>query len=130
MKLYLIAVSVCLKGIPTIYNVHNENLSDDLKDQYFFFFLSQCSSGYSMFCILKLTILMFISKMSPFPILRVFDGIFIFFPNFNRTFCKQTEDPDAVSYLGLHCLLLSHRKDARLMWVVKLMDKKVILILC
>ena len=49
---------------------------------------------------------------------------FLFFPNFNRTFCKLTEIPDVVSYLGLHFLLLSHRKDARLIWLVKLMDKK------
>ena len=83
-----------------------------------------------MFCILKSTVPMFISRMSPFPILRLLGGIFIFFSNFNRTFCKQTEDPDAVSYLGLHCLLLSHKKDARLIWVVKLMVKKVILFLC
>ena len=40
--------------------------------------------------------------------------IFIFYSNFNRTFCKQTvEIPDP----GLHCLHLSHKKDARLIWV-------------
>ena len=58
-----------------------------------------------MFCMLKSTVSIFISRMSPFPILRVLGGIFFFSPNFSRAFCKQTEDPDVVSYLGLHCLL-------------------------
>ena len=44
---------------------------------------------------------------------------FFFSPNFNRTFCKQIEDPDhtlhnTVSDLGLSCLPMSHKKDARL----------------
>ena len=40
-------------------------------------------------------------------ILRVVGGIFHFYSNFNRTFCKQTMDI-------LHCLPISHKKDARL----------------
>ena len=59
------------------------------------------------------------SKTSTFPILGVLGGIFFFFPNFNRTFCKQ--DPDHTAYvvsdLGLHCLPMSHKKDARIIWV-------------
>ena len=49
-------------------------------------------------------------------------AIFHFHPNFDRIFCKQkSEDPDqtprsAASDLGLHCLPMSHKKDARLIW--------------
>ena len=47
---------------------------------------------------------------------------FIFFPNFDRIFCKKTGDPDqtprtVASDLGLHCSPMSHKKDARLIWV-------------
>ena len=70
-----------------------------------------------------------ISRTSPFPILGgstswVF--FFHFFPNFNRTFCKHTVkilirhwtmQCLAVFDLGLHCLPMSHKKDARLKWV-------------
>ena len=45
-------------------------------------------------------------------------GIFHFYSNFKRTFCKQTV---AASDLGLHFLPMSHKKDARLIWV-KVMD--------
>ena len=52
-----------------------------------------------------------ISRMSVFQMLGVLDGIFHFIQNYNRTFCKQTVD------LGLCCLPMSHKKDARLTWV-------------
>ena len=44
---------------------------------------------------------------------------------FNRTFCKQLGDPDqtpgsAASGLGLYYLPMSHKKDARLIWVKSL----------
>ena len=50
----------------------------------------------------------------PISMLRLLGGIFHFDLNFNRTFCKQTVEilftgPD----LGLHCLPMSHTKDAR-----------------
>ena len=35
-----------------------------------------------------------ISRMNPMPILVMMGGIYFLFPNFNRTFCKQTEYPD------------------------------------
>ena len=41
-------------------------------------------------------------------ILRVFECNFSFLPNFNFAFSKQT----MVSDLGLHCLPVSHKKDA------------------
>ena len=63
-----------------------------------------------------------ISRTAPFPILGVLGGIFHFYSNFDRTFCKQTCSGDtdqtphsAVSDLGLHCLPVSHKKDARLL---------------
>ena len=42
--------------------------------------------------------------------------------NLNRTFCKETVDPDqtprsAASDLGLYCLHISHKKGARFMRV-------------
>ena len=55
---------------------------------------------------------------SPLPTLGLPDGIFKFYPNCNRTFCKQTlETQNMASDLGLHCLYMSHKKDARLIWV-------------
>ena len=48
---------------------------------------------------------------------------FIFFSNFNRKFCKQTVETlirrrvSAASDLGLHCLPMSHKKEARLNWL-------------
>ena len=36
-----------------------------------------------------------------------------YFSNSNRTFCKHS----AVSDLDLHCLPMSHEKEARLKWV-------------
>ena len=56
----------------------------------------------------------------PISVLRVVGRYFHFYSNFNRTFCKQTNgDPDktprsAASYLGLHCLPMSHQKDVTL----------------
>ena len=63
--------------------------------------------------------------MSPFLILGMLGGIFCFCSNFNRKFCKQRVETlitdqmptCAVSDLGLHCLLMSHKKDVRLIWV-------------
>ena len=41
--------------------------------------------------------------------------IFHFYSNFERTFYKQTvETLIAASGLGLHCFLMSHKKEARL----------------
>ena len=62
--------------------------------------------------------------MNPFPFEGLLGGIFYFYSNFNRTFCQQSVDPDqtphsAVSDLGLHCLPMSHKKDARLIILVK-----------
>ena len=54
-----------------------------------------------------------INWSSPFPILGVLGGIFFLNLNFNRKFCKRY----AVSDQVLHCLLMSHKKDARLIWV-------------
>ena len=46
---------------------------------------------------------------------------FVFCPDFDRIFCKQTVETlisvFAASELGLHCLLMSHKKDARLICV-------------
>ena len=47
-------------------------------------------------------------------------GIFHFYSNSNRTFCKQTVETlisFAVSDSGLRCLPLSHKKEARLIKV-------------
>ena len=59
-----------------------------------------------------------ISRMSPLQILGVLGGIFHFYSNFNRIFCKQTVETDqtprsTASDLGLHCLPMSHKKDAK-----------------
>ena len=67
-----------------------------------------------------------INWTSPFPFLGLFGGIFI--QILKRNFCKQTyENPDqtlpfALSDLVLHCLPISHKKDARL--IKKLMVNK------
>ena len=49
-------------------------------------------------------------------------GVFNVNSNSNRTFCKQKGDPDqmlhfAASDLGLHCLPVSQKRDARLIKV-------------
>ena len=67
---------------------------------------------------------------SPFPILGKFGGIFYFYSNFKRNFCKQTVENlircRVLRHLiwFLHCLPMSHKKDARLIWVNLLMFKK------
>ena len=58
----------------------------------------------------------YISWMSPFPILGMLGGIFHSLSNFNRTFCKQIVVTLA-SDLGLHCLPMTHKKDAMLIRV-------------
>ena len=50
--------------------------------------------------------------------LGLFGGIFHFYSNFDRTFCKETvENLIAASDPVLHCLPMSHKKDTRLIWV-------------
>ena len=46
-------------------------------------------------------------------------GIFHFYLNFDRTFYKQTVKTlrSLASDLDLHCLPMSHKKDAMLIWV-------------
>ena len=51
-----------------------------------------------------------INWRSPFPILGLLGGIFHFYSNFKRNFCKRTVE-------NLHCLPMSHKKDDRLIWV-------------
>ena len=53
------------------------------------------------------------NRMSLFQILGVLGGIFHFYSKVHRIFCKQTLEAD----LGLHCSPMSHKKDARLIWV-------------
>ena len=58
--------------------------------------------------------------MCPFPILGVLGGIVGFCPSSNSTSCKQTVESlirqNAASGLGLHCLPMSHKKNARLIY--------------
>ena len=63
--------------------------------------------------------------MSPFPILGLLGGIFHFYSNFKRNLIMlaNSREPDqtphfAVFDLVLHCLPMSHKKDARLIWVI------------
>ena len=59
-----------------------------------------------------------IIRTSPFPVLGVSGGIFHFYSNFNRLFCKQiVETLIRHRDLGLNCLSASHKKDARFIWV-------------
>ena len=54
-----------------------------------------------------------INWTGPFP--GLLSGIFHFYSNFKRAFCKQTvETQNVASDLGLHCLRTSHKKEARL----------------
>ena len=61
-----------------------------------------------------------INWASPFPFQGLFGGIFHFYSFFKRNFCKQTVENligrrvFAASYLVLHCLPMSHKKDAGL----------------
>ena len=69
-------------------------------------------------CLVDFSIL--INWTSPFPILGVSVFFFQFYSISNRYSC--TEDPDqtphsAASDLGLHCLPMSPKWDARLIWV-------------
>ena len=64
----------------------------------------------------------FINWTSPFLILGLMGGVFNVYSNSNRTFCKQTGDPDQMlhfeaSDLGLHCLPVFQKRDARLIIV-------------
>ena len=52
---------------------------------------------------------------SPFPILGLLDGI-QFYSNFKRNYCKQTVE-NLIRRRILHCLPMSNKKDARLIWV-------------
>ena len=66
----------------------------------------------------------FINWTSPFPFLGLLGVICLFFFNskFKRNICKETMEnlirfTFAASGLVLHCLPMSHKKDARLIWV-------------
>ena len=59
----------------------------------------------------------YINWMSPFPNLGLLGGIVHFYSNYKRNFCKQTVESLAASDLVLHCLPVSHKKDASLIWV-------------
>ena len=63
-----------------------------------------------------------IDRMSIFQILGVLGGIFHFIQKFiEHSVSKQWVPgqtlPSAAADLGLHCLPMSHKKDARLIWV-------------
>ena len=63
-----------------------------------------------------------ISSTRPFSFKGSLSGIFHFCSNCNRTFRKQTVDIHqtprfAASDLDLHYLPMSHKSDARLLWV-------------
>ena len=61
--------------------------------------------------------------IGPFPFKGLFGGIYHFHSNYTRTSCKQRVETLirrrvlAVSDLGLHCLPMSYKKDARLIWL-------------
>ena len=78
-----------------------------------------------------------INRTSPYPILGLLGGICHFHFIFKKKICKQTGEPDqtprlAASDLVLHCLPMSHKKDARLIWVkiLKYIFKRSALIVC
>ena len=52
-----------------------------------------------------------INRTNLLPILGVLGGIFRFYLIFEITFCTAASD------LDLHCLFMSYKKDARLIWV-------------
>ena len=63
---------------------------------------------------------MLINWMSPFPILGLLGGIFSFLFKFKKKllFANSGEhDQNTASDLVLHCLLMSHKNGARLIWV-------------
>ena len=59
----------------------------------------------------------------PFLFLGMLGGIFLFlFKFYQKLLQANSEEPDqtplsVASYLDLHCLPVSHKKDARLIWV-------------
>ena len=53
-----------------------------------------------------------INRIRPFPFYELFGGIFHFYSNFKRTSYKQT-----VENLIRRRVLMSHKKDARLIWI-------------
>ena len=61
-----------------------------------------------------------INWASPFPFSGMLGGIFHSSSNFDRNLCKQqtVETQNAASDLGLHYLPASHRKDARLIFII------------
>ena len=63
-----------------------------------------------------------INWTSPFPILGLLGDIFHFHSYLKRNFCKQTVENlirrgFAASDLELHCLPMSHKKNARFIWI-------------
>ena len=69
---------------------------------------------------------MIINWTSPFPKLGMFGVLFYCYSILIRNSCKQTEktvNRSAVSNLGLHCLSMSQKWDARLIWVKYLLSK-------
>ena len=58
-----------------------------------------------------------IDLTSPFPFKGLLGGILHVYSNFNRTFCKQTLETLIRPDLGQHCLPMSHKMGARLLWV-------------
>ena len=52
----------------------------------------------------------------PFPIVGLLGCIFYFYSYFKSNFCKQTVD-NLFRRRILHCLSMSDKKDARLIWV-------------
>ena len=52
----------------------------------------------------------FINWMSPFPILGLLGGIFHFYSNFKRNFCKPTVE-NLIRRRVVHCLQMSLKKD-------------------
>ena len=65
-----------------------------------------------------------IDSTSLFQILGIVGGVFPFYSKVYRIFCKQTRRADlaqppqnAAPDQGLHCWPMSHKKDARLIWV-------------
>ena len=63
-----------------------------------------------------------INWTSPFPILGLLGGVCSFLFVLKYTSVSNIGEPNqtphsAASELGLHCLPMSHKKDARLIWV-------------
>ena len=76
-----------------------------------------------------------INLTSSFPILGLLGGIFHFHSNLKRTFGANSGDPDQrphylASDLGLRCLPMFHKKDAKLIWVNRYLNENNILFSC